>query len=86
MTILVSMIAIRGSSPKEQINKLRRELNEKIQDFGNVAVRLEYSETTETGGPQKLIIGICSPDPQVAIKVSAVATDLLSSFITLSHG
>ena len=86
MTTLVSMITIRGSSPKEQINKLRGELDEKIRELGNVAVRLEYSENTDTGGPQKLMIGICSPDPLVAIKATSVATDLLSSFITWRQG
>jgi molybdopterin-guanine dinucleotide biosynthesis protein MobB len=86
MTTLVSMIAIQGNSQKEQINKLKKELDEKIRDFGNVAVRLKYSETTDTGGPQKLVIGICSPDPLVAIKAISVATDLLSSFITRRQG
>ena len=86
ITTLVSMITIWGASPKEQINKLRGELDDKIRDLGNVAVRLEYSENVVTGGPQNLMIGVCSPDPLVAIKATSVATDLLSSFITWRPG
>jgi molybdopterin-guanine dinucleotide biosynthesis protein MobB len=85
VTTIISM-TLPGRRPKKQIDKLRGELDEKIRDFGNVAVRLEYSETTDTGGPQNLMIGICSPDPLVAIKATSVATALLSSFITGRQG
>jgi molybdopterin-guanine dinucleotide biosynthesis protein MobB len=74
MTTLVSTITIPGSGPKNLINKLREELEEKIRVFGNIAVRLEYSENTETGGPQKLIIGVCAANLNTAIEVILFVT------------
>jgi molybdopterin synthase catalytic subunit len=81
MTTLVSTIAIQGKSPKEKIEALRAELDEKISGLGDISARLEYSGNTAGGGPEKLIIGICAPDPQLAIEAALFATDLLIPFI-----
>ncbi|MCE5297464.1 MAG: molybdopterin-guanine dinucleotide biosynthesis protein B [Methanoregulaceae archaeon] len=82
MTTLVSTITINGNSPKEKITDLRAELDEKIRDLGEVFARIEYSGNTKAGIPLKLIIGICAPDPLLAIGASLVATELLLPFIT----
>jgi molybdopterin synthase catalytic subunit len=81
-TILVTTIALQGSSGKEQINDLRGHLDDKIREIGDVSIRLEYSENAETGGPQKFMIGVCSPDPMVAMEAALIAADLLLPFIT----
>ena len=82
MTTLVSTIAIHRNSPKEKITDLREELDERIRELGDVSARLEYSGNNDAGSPLKLIIGVCAPDPRLAIEVALLATDLLIRFIT----
>jgi molybdopterin-guanine dinucleotide biosynthesis protein MobB len=79
MTTLISTIAIKGSSLKKQIPDLREELYEKVSELGDVSVRLEYSET---GTPEKLIIGVYAPDPRIVIAAALIATDHLLPHIT----
>jgi molybdopterin-guanine dinucleotide biosynthesis protein MobB len=86
ITTLVFTMAIPGSILNEQINELKGELDEKIRELGDVSVRIECSENTDTRTPQKLIIGVCSSDPLVAIEATSVATEVLYSFITGRQG
>lgn len=81
MTTLVSTIAIRRNRPKEKIVALREELG-KISELGDVSARLEYSGNNDAGSPLKLMIGICAPDPRLAIEAALFATDRLLPFIT----
>jgi len=82
MTTLVSTIPINRNSPKEKITDLRGELDKKIRELREVSARIEYSGNSEAGIPLKLIIGICAPEPRLAVEAALVATDLLLPFIT----
>lgn len=81
MTTLISTIAIRRNRPKEKIVALREELG-KISELGDVSARIEYSGNNDAGSPLKLMIGICAPDPRLAIEAALFATDRLLPFIT----
>lgn len=81
MTTLVSTISIQRNSQTETIIALRAELDEKIRELGDISARLEFSGDTGAASPMKLIIGICAPDPRLAIEAALFATDLLIPFI-----
>lgn len=81
VTPVVSIIAIQWNSPIEQIDDLREELNRKIRELGDVTVRLEYSENTETGGPRKLMIGVCAANLNTTIEAVLFVTKHLLPLI-----
>jgi molybdopterin-guanine dinucleotide biosynthesis protein MobB len=80
-TVLVSTVMVQRSVSKDRISDLKAGLNQKVRSLGNVTVRLEYIEKSGAGEPCKFIIGISSPQPDVATRAALAATENLLPYV-----